>query len=424
MHLEVSMKKSYCLAAVLALFTLAAAADPWMSNTQTLAADSEDQFLPAIAYNSVHNEYLVVWQADVTGVHEIVGIRVASDGVPIGSSFTISEPGTNQFQPDVAYDPVNDRYLVVWVSDYSGNLTDTDIAGRFVPWNGPDAGSAVFGINGALTGQWTPSVVFNPGVNEFLVVWGNIETATPAWISAQRWAADGSGAVTPALTITTGSEYRINPKAVWNAVASEYLIVYERFVGGLEEDVWATRLSWSGSVLGTEIGIAGWPEEESQVDVASCRGDYLVVWKGGVDAGSKIYARAVLADGTVGATISNLTGGFPRENHPRVSCSVSGAEYLASWEGQDNAGNRDIIGAFLELDATPRNRILIYQANPNLTLEYTRPALTVGSHSEALVAWESDRPDLISQDIRGRLVGGRLFADGFESGDDGYWADN
>lgn len=418
------MRKSIVLIVLLTIWNTAATADPWMGNTQTLAADAEDQFQPAVAYNSIHDEFLVVWQADVSGDYEIVGVRVDSAGAPIGSSFAISDPGTSQFAPDVAYDPINDRYIVVWVSDFSGTLTDTDIAGRFIPWDGPSASLAPFGINGALTGQWHPSVAVSQAIGEFLVVWSNIETATPAWISAQRWATDGSGSVTPAFDITSGPEYRINPKVAWNDVESQYLVVYERFIGGNEEDVYGTRLTWAGAVLGTEIGIAGWSDEENQVDVASCRGDYLVVWKGGVDAGSKVYARAVLGDGSVGAVVSNLTGPHPRENQPSVACNENGAEYVMTWELQNAEGYRGVRGAFIGLDATPRDVYHIYFPGAGQVLDYTRPELAVGDHSEALVAWESDRPDLTSQDIRGRLAGGRLFADGFESGDDNYWADN
>lgn len=418
------MRKSIVLIVLLTFWNIAATADPWMSNTQTLAADTEDQFQPAVAYNSVHDEFLVVWQADVSGNYEIVGIRVDSAGAPIGSSFAISDPGTSQFAPDVAYDPVNDRYIVVWVSDYSGTLTDTDIAGRFIPWDGPSASLATFGINGALTGQWHPSVAVNPAIGEFLVVWSNIETATPAWISAQRWATDGSGSVTSAFDITSGPEYRINPKVVWNDVESQYLVVYERFIGGNEEDVYGTRLTWAGAVLGTEIGIAGWPDEENQVDVASCRGGYLVVWKGGIDAGARIYARAVLGDGSVGAIVGNLSGTLPNHLQPSVACNRNGAEYLVSWDILFGTGFRGVVGSMVALDGTAGPAFNIYASTTGNTLDYTRPELAVGDHAEALVAWESDRPDLTSQDIRGRLVGGRLFADGFESGDDNYWADN
>ena len=39
----------------------------------------------------------------------------------------------------------------------------------------------------------------------------------------------------------------------------------------------------TGSAVGGEIGIAGWPGREAQVDVAACRGSYMVAWSGGSD---------------------------------------------------------------------------------------------------------------------------------------------
>jgi len=41
----------------------------------------------------------------------------------------------------VAYDPTNDRYLVVYIYDVNGDGSDYDLRGRLIPWNGPDRGA-------------------------------------------------------------------------------------------------------------------------------------------------------------------------------------------------------------------------------------------------------------------------------------------
>src|SRR5262249_45543466 len=83
--------------------------------------------LPAVAYNSVNNEYLVVWHGDddTDGEREIYGQRLgAATGAEVGAhNFRISHMGpdgdTNfaALAPAVAYNSVNNEYLVAWQGD-------------------------------------------------------------------------------------------------------------------------------------------------------------------------------------------------------------------------------------------------------------------------------------------------------------------
>ncbi len=93
-----------------------------------------DAKTPDVAYNSRHNEYLVVWDGyddsppappEATGGTEIWGQRVAgATGAEVGTNdFNISDIGVSgewfryAEYPDVAYDPDKDRYLVVFRAD-------------------------------------------------------------------------------------------------------------------------------------------------------------------------------------------------------------------------------------------------------------------------------------------------------------------
>ena len=90
-----------------------------------------DAFDPALAYNSLANEYLVVWEADdntpplVDEEFEIFGQRIdAATGAEIGDNdFRLSDMGPDgsedfdAFGPALAYNGLNNEYLGVWEGD-------------------------------------------------------------------------------------------------------------------------------------------------------------------------------------------------------------------------------------------------------------------------------------------------------------------
>lgn len=407
------------LVAVIVLSTAHLAADPWLGDAQSVAESPNPQYRPAVGFNSVDDEYLVVWdEEDDLGISSVAGVRVGADGQVHSFAFYISDPAVESYEAEVAFDPVLNRYLVVWNSGYSGSV---DVVGRFIPSGGPSPSYPEFTIASSSPDRFNPAVVHCPDLAEYLVVWENYGAASPNRIVAQRWAADGSGAITSELVITDAATHRAKPKVAWNSGVSEYLIVYEKTSAGGEMDIWATRLSWSGGVLGTEVGIAGWPGPEIEPDLATCRGIALVAWKGGVGTDSKVYSRLVHGDGTVGAIVSDLSGSESDHKRPAVSCSESGAEFLISWEGAYSF-NRDVLAAFVEMDGFSGGSFEVYRSQ-GATLDFTAPDVVFGSGGKALVVWEDDRPDGTSQDIAGRLVGGRLFYDDFESGDMRFWSD-
>ncbi len=90
--------------------------------------DDVDNHSPAVAYNSHHDEYLVVWYNDRGPTRDIFARRVRADGTLL-SSFTITHNANFwNYNPDIAYSPKHDEYLVVWT--YDSVLTGDDIEKR------------------------------------------------------------------------------------------------------------------------------------------------------------------------------------------------------------------------------------------------------------------------------------------------------
>jgi hypothetical protein len=162
-----------------------------------------EPFLPEVAYNSVDNEYLVVWSGDdvTDNEREIWGQRLSADGIEIGvNDFRISDMGPDgavvfgTSEPAVAYDATFNTYLVAWRGDddlvgvneneifgqYLDAATGAEIGGNDVRLSdmGPD-GSTDFNVE-------YPSVAYNSTDNQYLVVWSG-DTLEPLTLADEEF---------------------------------------------------------------------------------------------------------------------------------------------------------------------------------------------------------------------------------------------
>ena len=182
------------------------AAPSYLSNEIVVSSGSSDEYSPDIAYNSKHNEYLVVWEnLWPSGHHDVYAQRVSGEGQLL-SWFAVSTSLNKQMNPSVAYDPVHDRYLVVFAYDVWGDNTDWDIRGRFISWNGPSVDLDEFVICDWTSDQMRPVVAYGRAQEEFLVTWTNAPSGQPTYISARRVFADGSGFPSNPFLVSSGPE--------------------------------------------------------------------------------------------------------------------------------------------------------------------------------------------------------------------------
>jgi hypothetical protein len=142
-------------------------------------------FDPAIAYNDQDDQYLVVWEGETLGdmVYDVLGQRLARNGLRLGDSFVISNPSGlpnpdyDALNPDVAYGGATNEYLVVWQDDELGDGEDEIFGQRIAASTGQpiaaDERLSEMGPDGNPDhiGQ-TPAVAYcSPDVNVFVVVW-------------------------------------------------------------------------------------------------------------------------------------------------------------------------------------------------------------------------------------------------------------
>jgi len=238
------------------LDAVSAVAEPYLGEEIVISALDNEQYMPSVAYNWKHDEYLVVW-FNTWGVNrDIYAQRVTGQGellswFAVGPTAPLYPYLNDRITPSVAYDPVNDRYLVVWAYDSSGNGSNWDIHGVFVNWDGPMPGLHQFFICDWPTQQDMPKVAYSRAEEEFMIVWFTEHPSVPAYISGRRMkASDGTFISTGSdFTISHPAQARVRPEIAYNLAHNEYLVVYDNM-----QDVFGTpggirRLIFTPSLL-------------------------------------------------------------------------------------------------------------------------------------------------------------------------------
>jgi hypothetical protein len=350
-------------------------------------------FEPVVAYNVVNNEYLVVWRGDdntaplVEGEFEVFGQRLdAATGVEVGANdFRISDMGTDgdtrfpASEPAVAYNVVNNQYLVVWHGGDT-NPQEIEIYGqRLDAATGIQVGDNDFRISdmgpdgNIIYEAFHPAVAYNPTNNEYLVVWRGDDDTAPlvnneVEIFGQR------------LNAATGKEvgdndFRISdmgpdgntdfgafdPAVAYNGINNEYLVVWDGNDGTVlvvneEYEIFGQRLD---AATGKEVGLNDFrisdmgPEGNIKFEAFTpavayngLNNEYVVVWTGDdtTDNEYEVFGQRLAAatGAEVGANDFRLSDMGPDGDTtyvgfaPAVAYNVVNNEYLVVWHGDDN----------------------------------------------------------------------------------------
>jgi len=350
---------------------------------------------PAVAYNPLWEEYLVVWSGDdntgslVDGENEIFGQFVdAVTGARVSSVWRISDMGPdgntayNAYAPAVAYNSTAHEYLVVWYGDDdTAPLVDNEyeIFCRRLHLNGHSIGSSrrisSMGPDGnAGYSAYTPAVAYNSTANQYLVVWlGDDNTAPLVHEEYEIYGQRVDGATGAEI----GTDFRLSdmgpdgnaaydagvPAVVYNSTADEYLVVWDGddntapLVDG-EYEIFGQRVDGAtGAEIGGDFRISRMgPDGNAAFDAYfpaiaynSTEDEYLVVWWGDdniaplVDGEYEIYGQRV--DGATGAEIGSdfrLSDVGPDADpgyvawDPAVAYNSTEDEYLVVWWGDDD----------------------------------------------------------------------------------------
>jgi len=331
--------------------------DPLIHSDLPIIDDNYNQEQPAIAYNSIQNEYLLVWQdfRHQDTKPDILGHRLSSSGNLVGGLIEICrEPGT-QSQPAVAYDSTNNRYLVVWQDGRDYDETDYDIYGARLSHSGNVTNAAIY-IAVKERAQESPDVAYCQDSDRYLVAWHDRDAPSYTDIYGRQIEAAGPYPL-PEFPICTAGNYQRNPSVACNSQAGNCLAVWQdsRHLE-LPYNIYGQRISCSGDpILGDNFAISmasgasegkEWPEIASN----STNDEYLVIWQDKRDVNNSwdIFGQRVSSSGnlldnpdspgdetdpTVNFAISTAGGAQERS---AVTYNKATNEYLAVWQDRRN----------------------------------------------------------------------------------------
>jgi hypothetical protein len=377
---------------------------------------------------------------------------VDAAGAPIGAARRISDMGPSAAdvfvaqEPDVAYNPQRNEYMVVWRGDTdTGPLVDNEleIFVQRLDASGAEVGAddrriSDMGPNGDTAYVASePTIVFNINTNQYLVAWsGDDDTGTLVdnedEVFVQRLDASGVQVGANDRRISDmgpngdGAFDTSRPVIAYSPTSDEYMVAWEGEddAGALivnEREIFVQRLSAGGAELGTndlrvsDMGPDGDPIAFAiQPDIAfnSTSNEYLVAWNGDDIGGpiafneTEIYVQRLDATATQAGTndrrISQMgpdgDHNFPA-NHPSIAVGPGASEYLVAWDANDDGpalnGGLEVYAQRLAPDGVEvggddvRVSVMGTEGNP-LSDGRVAAAAYNPQANEYLIAWEGD----------------------------------
>ena len=252
------------------------------------------QAIPAAAFDVTCQRYLVVWQDNRSTVFEIFGQWVNAAGTLEGSNFLIGTTGSSV--PQVVHDPVNQRFLVVWQQNQGGKAY---IYGKIVNGDGSFLSGDILiaGTSSSPCLRFSPRAAFDPVNQRYLVVWDRFCGVGVRWtVQGRGIPADGS-IVDPEFDVAA----EVGEILRWPAIAYDpdqkgFLVIWGKESSG---EIQGKLLDAFGTVLKPSFPITSGAKAFGRPDVvySALQARHLVVWQSVLGA-SNILGQLVASDGT------------------------------------------------------------------------------------------------------------------------------
>ena len=367
---------------------------------------------PALAFNSTREEYLAVWYNDLPGNDDLWGQRLDKNGVKIGGSFNISwDTGHEKRFPDVAYDSLHDQYLVVWENQQTYKSI------RFRRLSG--TGALIDHTDQVITGDSNlytptrPAVAYGSTSDRFMVVWA--ETWHPAplthTIYAQKVTPGGAPEGGP-VPLSSGSNPRINPDIAYNRSANRHMVAWQ------EPETASTPSAISGIQVHGNGGVfagSNWWISASGLEYANpaiaalpnAPGDikFLLVYQYlNTATNHAINGRLIKEDSTIGHMVIFPSSYAFDDTAPAIAGNEASNQYLVIWRRNAGVMDKPIVGVVCSSDGDVAPGVHTI-TGPAADL----PAIAAGAQGDFLLAWQDMPISAVFWNLYGALFGTRAY---------------
>jgi hypothetical protein len=254
---------------------------PWDApgtNTAFLIAawSSMNLELPVVSWNSYRNEYMIAWQTSLVSTGQLLGIgrrRLSPTGGLLSNADYITGMGTtNQGSPDISYNLAADGYLVVWVEPGTSAI---NVYGGRLNREGTLQGSK-FAVEASSNEQQKPSVTTNEQ-DRYMVVWQ--EEVSGDWDIHGKEFNSATGAPLPTMYLIA-IRYGVDettPDVACSGSDWEYLTVWQETTPS-GESLQAVR--WGPNVTSYNFAVAagGFGDNKNPAVAADTPG-YLIAYE-------------------------------------------------------------------------------------------------------------------------------------------------
>ncbi len=302
-------------------------------NRITIAAPygGNQQLGTILAFDPVHRQFLAVWADNASGHWKVYGRLVSADGSLWGEKFLISPAGQWVFQSFVGFDPVNDRFLVLWTTGASG---PHNLVAQFVNADGSLAGLP-FPITNYTSGYGLLSsgAAYDSNHGRFLVAYHHED--------------DGN---TYGRLLNADGTFYSDEFFIWNFhVTSVAFDAFDnRFL--VVDNTKGQLVNADGTLYGTDLDVAGYSTNFGQAVFDSARSKFLAV---GSNVAPPLFGQMLNPDGSLYGSqfaISNVGYHGPMQPYAAFGSGETGT--LVVWTDQPHPeSGSDIFGKFVRLSA-------------------------------------------------------------------------
>ena len=408
--------KKFAVLSLLILLILAAVpvsvnAGAKIGNAYVVSDDPEVEVFPSVAYNSTRQEYLVVWYNDRAGNDDIRAQRLTRDGLKIGSPFYISAgAGNDRRYPDVAYNSQHDQYLVVWEDE--GTL-GTSIHARRVSGTGMvlDTSDIVIRSGGGST--WTPvkpAVAYAYTSDCYMVVWAETWHPMPITYSIYALDVDENAVVGSSMTTVVSQGDNLGePDIAYNRHANRHLVVWEEYNPGTTfYHIMGQQIHGGGGTYLSKIVIAYFTADctnpaIASIPTSSSNYKFMVAYEADYITDKNIFVNFIEEGGTVGG-IKTPVFTANDETHPAVAGNEETQEYFLVWREDAGVVDKPVKGYQFSSSGTDLG--IYYEFSGPAT---DNPAVVAGHLADFLIVWQDQPVFGTNMNIYAQLFGNREF---------------